>query len=145
MKTLWVRAIPVGFGLVGALIFYARAAAPANPLLYEMTTETLMPHLEENLRYAVRKEQRCMNQDDLSKVFWMLNEVSLQDCALVKSMHDADSALYLLKCSGGHGTTGDARWKLEPDAITGTLKVRLGGKNMTFYQRITAKPIGACS
>jgi len=24
--------------------------------------------------------------------------------------------------------------------MTGTLRVRLGGKNMTFYQRITAMP-----
>jgi hypothetical protein len=145
MKGPWVKAILAGLGLVGASIFNARAAEPANPLLYEMTTETLMPNLEENLRYAVRKEQRCMNRKDLSKVFWMLDEVALQDCALVKSTDDADSALYLLKCNGGHGTTGDARWKLEPHAITGTLKVRLGGKNMTFYQRITAKPVGACS
>jgi hypothetical protein len=29
-------------------------------------------------------------------------------------------------------------------AIAGTLNVRLGGKNMTFYQRITAKPIASC-
>jgi hypothetical protein len=145
MNRAWVKAILAGFGLSSALVFNARAAEPANPLLYEMTTETLMPHLEENLRYAVRKEQRCINRNDLSKVFWMLNEVSLLDCTLVKSADQADSALYLLKCNGGHGTSGDARWKLEPGAITGTLKVRLGGKNMTFYQRITAKPVGACS
>jgi hypothetical protein len=76
MKGPWVKAILAGLGLVGASIFNARAAEPANPLLYEMTTETLMPNLEENLRYAVRKEQRCMNRKDLSKVFWMLDEVA---------------------------------------------------------------------
>jgi hypothetical protein len=27
--------------------------------------------------------------------------------------------------------------------MTGTLRVRLGGKNMTFYQRITATPVDA--
>jgi hypothetical protein len=145
MKKAWVNAILAGLGLAGAWIGDPRAAEPASPLLYEMTTETLMPHLEENLRYAVRKERRCVNLNDLSKVFWMLDEASLQDCVLVKSTEQADSALYLLKCNGGHGTTGDARWKLDPDAIKGTLKVRLGGKNMTFYQRISAKPVGTCS
>ncbi|MBA3625751.1 MAG: hypothetical protein H0W48_15165, partial [Methylibium sp.] len=39
---------------------------------------------------------------------------------------------------------GEARWQFEPNGITGTLNVRLGGKNMTFFQRITAKPIGEC-
>jgi len=145
MNRRWLKAIAAGLGFIGASIGTALAADAAGPLLYEMTTETLMPHLEENLRYAVRNEQRCVNRHDLSTVFWMLGEVSLQDCALVQSTDEADSALYLLKCSGGHGTTGDARWKLGPGVITGTLKVRLGGKNMTFYQRITAKPVGACS
>ena len=40
--------------------------------------------------------------------------------------------------------TGDARWQLGPDTIAGTLNVRLGGKNMTFYQRITARAAGVC-
>jgi hypothetical protein len=75
----------------------------------------------------------------------MLNDVSLQDCKLVKVPEEETNAtLYLLKCDGGHGTTGDARWQLGSDAIAGTLNVRLGGKNMTFYQRITAKPLGVC-
>jgi hypothetical protein len=103
-------------------------------------TETDMPHLEENLRYAVRRERQCLDRDDLSKAFWMLGHVSLQDCKLVKAGQDAASATYQLQCDGGHGTTGQAQWQFEPDRITGTLRVRLGGKNMTFYQRMTATP-----
>jgi hypothetical protein len=132
-------------GLASTLHCSVRATDTAQPRLYEMTTETLMPHLEENLRYATRREKRCLSTDELSAVFWMLGEASLHDCTLVKSNEQADSATYRLQCNGGHGTTGDARWKLGPGVITGTLKVRLGGKNMTFYQRITAKPVGDCS
>ena len=127
-----------------ALNLAAVAAEPAAPRLYEMSTETGMPHMEENLRYAVAKERRCMGTHDLSSAFWMLRDVSLQDCELVKVSQEADAATYLLECSGGHGTTGDARWELAPERITGTLRVRLGGKNMTFYQRITARPVGDC-
>jgi hypothetical protein len=29
--------------------------------------------------------------------------------------------------------------------MVGTLNVKLGGKNMTFFQRLTAKPVGRCS
>ena len=49
-----------------------------------------------------------------------------------------DTVSYRLICEGGHGTTGTAQWHLGADKIRGTLNVKLGGKNMTFYQRITA-------
>jgi hypothetical protein len=140
MKTQWLIAILAGLGTLGPAVLAAETA----PHLYEVITETGMPHLEENLRYAVRTEQRCMDTRDLSTAFWMLKEVSLQDCTLVKLSEDVDASLYLLKCEGGHGTTGDARWQFSPSSISGTLKVRLGGKNMAFYQRITAKPLGEC-
>jgi hypothetical protein len=114
--------------------------AQESPRRYEIVTETDMPHLEENLRYATRHEQRCLDLHDLSTAFWMLGHVSLQDCKLVKAAEDAGSALYQLQCDGGHGTTGEARWQFESGHLSGTMRVRLGGKNMTFYQRITATP-----
>lgn len=138
-------AFRVAFHLAGstlaALAPYGSASAQEpRPRLYEVVTETDMPHLEENLRYAIRREQHCLDRHDLSAAFWMLGHASLQDCRLVKAAEDAGSATYRLQCEGGHGTTGDARWQFEADRMTGTLRVRLGGKNMTFYQRITAKP-----
>jgi hypothetical protein len=122
----------------------AMAADPAESRLYEVTTDTGMPHLEENLRYARKLEKRCLDLRDLSGAFWMLGDVSLQDCRLVKTSEAPGSAVYALSCVGGHGTTGHAAWQLDPERIAGTLDVRLGGKNMTFYQRITARPVGEC-
>lgn len=145
MNGHWLDSILGGACPLALFCLGAAAAESAPPRLYELTTETGMPHLEENLRYAVRNENRCLSTDDLSTVFWMLEDVSLQDCTLVKATDEGDGATYLLKCDGGHGTTGDARWQLGPDVITGTLRVRLGGKNMTFYQRITARPVGPCT
>ena len=134
-----------GLGLVCAWASIALAVEIGSPRLYEMTTETGMPNLDENLRYAVVTEKRCLNTHDLSDAFWILNDVSLQDCKLVKvSEEETNATFYLLKCDAGHGTTGDAKWQIGPDAIAGTLNVRLGGKNMTLYQRITAKPLGIC-
>lgn len=103
-----------------------------------------MPHLEDNLRYADRHERRCLDRDDLSDAFWMLHHVALQDCRLLKTGERADSASYRLECSGGHGTTGDAAWRFDGERLAGTLRVRLGGKNMTFFQRVTAQPLGDC-
>lgn len=136
-------------GRIGALalalgVVAARGADPPEQRLYEVRTHTGMPHLEENLRYAVVIEQRCLDPQDLSSVFWMLGDASLQDCKLVKVQGEPANAVYALQCSGGHGTSGEARWELTPQRLSGVLNVRLGGKNMTFYQRITATPIGAC-
>jgi hypothetical protein len=117
-------------------------AQQSQPALYDVVTETEMPHLEENLRYATRRERLCLDARDLSTAFWMLGHVSLKGCQLVKTGQDAASANYRLQCSGGPGTTGDADWQFEAGHMTGTLRVRLGGKNMTFYQRITAVPAG---
>ena len=136
--------VALTIGLFGACIATLSVADGAPPRLYEVTTATGMPHLDENLRYATVTQKQCLDTRDLASVFWMLKDVSLQDCKLVKVSESAETAAYQLQCSGGHGTTGEATWQLGPAAIAGTLNVRLGGKNMTFYQRITARPIGPC-
>jgi hypothetical protein len=132
----------------GPLLVAASIGAPAaEPLplrMYDVTTLTGMPHLDENLRYATVTERRCVDPQDLSRLFWMLGDVSLQDCKLVKTSQTATEAEYRLQCSGGHGTSGQARWALGAEALSGTLDVRLGGKNMTFWQRISARPVGPC-
>ena len=74
----------------------------------------------------------------------MLGDVSLQDCRLVAVTQRDESATYALQCAGGHGTTGEAQWQFDQTSIAGTLNVRLGGENMTFYQRITGRAVGAC-
>jgi len=123
---------------------HARASESMPPGLYEVTSETVMPHLEENLRYATTREKRCLSHQELSFAFPILSHVSLKGCKLDNEYRLEDAVSYLLECEGGHGTTGTARWYLGADQIRGTLEVKLGGKNMTFQQRITAKPLGAC-
>ena len=124
------------------------APVPAETLsarLYEVTIETGMPHLDENLRYATTHGKVCLDPQNLDKAFPILADVSLQDCRLELAARQSAAARYTLVCTGGHGTTGWADWQFEPNAVRGTLNVRLGGKNMTFYQRITGRPRGACS
>jgi len=121
------------------------ASAATVPLrLYEIVTETGMPHLEENLRYAVTRQQRCLDDRDLATAFPLLHHPSLADCSLQPSGSESDSMSYALVCTGQHGTTGGATWEITPQLIHGMLQVRMGGKNMKFYQRITARPMGDC-
>jgi hypothetical protein len=113
-------------------------------VLYRLTVETGMPHLEENLRYATVDETRCLTRADLATVFPVLTHPALQDCALRLQSEDDDSVTYVLACTGSHGTTGSAHWEVGAHQLHGTLNVRLGGKNMTFYQRVTAIEAGSC-
>jgi hypothetical protein len=115
-----------------------------SPVLYEVTTETGMPHLEENLRYTTTHEQRCLNRDDLLHSFPVLKHESLRDCGLERLRPSSNAASMRLLCTGAHGTTGRAQWQFWERKIVGTLNVKLGGKNMTFYQRITATLLGHC-
>jgi hypothetical protein len=112
--------------------------------LYDLTVETGMPHLEENLRYTVTHERRCLAHQRLSAAFPILDHPALAGCRLDAEARDGDTVAYQLTCDGAHGTTGHALWKLEGARIRGTLNVKLGGKNMTFYQRVSAVPLGDC-
>lgn len=131
--------------LVFATASLASATDSFPPGRYRITTETGMPHLEENLRYSVTRAERCLSQEDLPKVFPVLQHPSLQACRLDHEMRDEQRITYALSCDGGQGTTGEAVWQLGERQLTGTLNVKLGGKNMTFYQRVTAMLLGPCA
>jgi uncharacterized protein DUF3617 len=124
---------------------HARAEESMPTRLYEITTETGMPHLEDNLRYADTHEKRCLSQQDLATAFPILKHHSLQGCKLDNETRVEDTLTYLLSCEAAHGKTGTAQWQFGADQITGRLDVRMGGKNMTFYQRVSAKRLGECA
>ena len=123
----------------------ASAISPLPPRLYDVTTETSLPHLEENLRYSISHEKRCLAEKDLATAFPVLAHPALANCRLDLDKRAPDHLSYVLNCEGGHGTTGRAQWDLGKHRLTGTLHVKLGGKNMTFQQRVTAEPVAKCA
>jgi hypothetical protein len=130
--------------LIGILLSQpALATGPMFPKLYEVTTEIGIPHLEENLRYATTRETSCLTGFD-ALAFPMLKHEALQGCHLEYENHRDEAIFYVLTCVGPQGATGDAQWQIDANQISGTLSVKLGGKNMTFYQRITATQVGDC-
>jgi len=62
-------------------------------VLYRLTVETGMPHLEENLRYATVDETRCLTRADLATVFPILKHPALADCVLLLSVEGETRAL----------------------------------------------------
>lgn len=123
----------------------SHAAESMRPGLYEVVTETVMPHVEEGLRYATTRERHCLSDSDLASAFPALSHEALKGCALRDATHHENAVSFRLVCTAGSETTGTAQWLLGADRVTGRLDVRLGGKNMTFSQRVTAKRLGECA
>jgi len=141
-KNRWLGSITI---LLSVVVVEPVGGSDADPpQFYELTTETGMPHLEENLRYANTTRRQCLALSQLTTAFPILRHPALEGCKLESERHQPQSLSYQLVCSGGHGTTGAAVWHLGEHRIRGTLDVKLGGKNMTFFQRITAIPLGKC-
>jgi hypothetical protein len=142
-KNRWLNRITT---FLPVLVMVPVAGSDAGPSqLYELTTETSMPHLEENLRYANTTRRQCLALSQLTMAFPILGHPALQGCKLENERRQLQSLSYQLVCTGGHGTTGAAVWHLDEHRLRGTLDIKLGGKNMTFFQRITAIPLGSCS
>jgi hypothetical protein len=128
-----------------AVTSLAWASEPFPSGLYRVTTETGMPNLEENLRYSTDTVERCLTgQDELPPLFRVLEHPSLKGCHLDRETREGERITSALICEGGKGTTGEAVWELGNRQVTGTLRVKLGGKNMTFYQRVTARLLRPC-
>lgn len=140
--TRFLRHVP---GLLPLFVMPAGGSDAGGPQLYQLTTETAMPHLEENLRYANTTQRQCLSLSELTTAFPILQHPALDGCKLEKGLQEGDSLSFQLVCTGGHGTTGAAVWRLGEHRVRGTLDVKLGGKNMTFFQRITAIPLGKCA
>jgi hypothetical protein len=118
------------------------AVAPGT---YEITAQVVMPHLEENLRYATTRERRCLRGDELASVFPILRHQSLEGCKLGAETRSGGTIRYVLACASPQVATGAARLDAAAGRITGTLEIKMGGKNMTFSQRIEALRQGDCA
>jgi hypothetical protein len=115
-----------------------------RPGTYDITAQTVMPHLEENLRYATTRERRCLRSQDLPSVFPILRHQSFEGCELGDASRHGDTIRYLLVCKNPQVATGTARLDAGPGRITGLLEIKMGGKNMTFSQRVEAARQGEC-
>jgi len=103
-----------------------------------------MPNLEENLRYATTRERRCLHAHELASVFPVLQHPSLEGCRLAEESRRGDAIRYRLVCASPGVATGAAWLEGGPGRVAGVLEVKMGGKNMTFAQRIEALRRGEC-
>ncbi len=136
--------------LLGATLLCSSSSALGSEeadqaALYNVAVQTSMPHLEENLRYTKTTWTTCLTRSALLVAFPALRENAFNECRLAKQDSSENEASYRLVCPLSSGTTGIAKWRFDASHLAGSLEVKLGGKNMTFHQRVTAKRVGACT
>ena len=129
-------------GMLGAPLF----ASPLvlNPGMYEVTVETLLPHLEENLRYATTRERQCLGTQEATMLFPILRHEAFTGCSLTDGRSSGEQVEYSLICKNPGAATGTARLTLSPAVVHGVLEIKMGGKNITLSQRIHGQHLGVC-
>jgi hypothetical protein len=78
-------------------------AAPVvvSPGEYDLTAQTVLPHLEEALRYATTRTRRCLGEPDATSLFPLLKHQAFSGCSLVPGSEVNDGLRFTLQCRGG--------------------------------------------
>lgn len=109
---------------------------------YEVVSETIMPNLEQ-LRHYSNHLSVCMNED-ISVLFPILRHNAFDGCSLRQENEKSGHYYYRIVCKGALQSTGTALLDMTEEPLRGEIRVRMGGKNMTFSQQITATRQGDC-
>ena len=137
--------------LLGALLaatsLSGNAATPAAvpPGEYELTIETVLPHLEEALRYATTRARQCLREPDATGIFPLLRHQAFTGCDLVPGTEARDGLHFTLKCTNPEAASGSAVFALDGNRVSAVLDIKMGGKNMTLSQRLHGPRVGACA
>ena len=113
------------------------------PGLYQLETQTIMPHLEE-MRHKKQFSTTCIGDAQIKKLFPIMRQPGLKDCYFQRHAEEKDATFFLLRCDGLNGAEGRAKIKTGAGRIKASLDAKLGGKNMTFTQTTIAEKLGAC-
>lgn len=111
---------------------------------YALRATLVMPHLEE-MRRIVTQERRCIGEDAAESLFPVLRQPALRGCRLGHGHARQTAFDYLLVCESARVASGTASLRHEAAQVIGMLEVKMGGKNMTFSQRVEARRQGDCA
>lgn len=112
---------------------------------YDITLQTVLPHLEEALRYATTHARLCLVAPDATGIFPLLRHQASTGCSLVPSAEGSDGLRFDLQCANREAATGSAVFAVDAGQVSGVLEVKMGGKNMTLSQRFQGRRTGPCA
>jgi hypothetical protein len=89
---------------------------------------------------------RCVTPPDLQsgRAFFVLSDNPLKNCALLDYQVTADTATYRIACPGPNMGSAVGAFGLTGTAYRGSIKMNMGGKNMTMSETQVGRRIGDC-
>jgi hypothetical protein len=109
-----------------------------------LAAQTMMPHLD-RMRLVVRHHERCFDGGDaLPSLFPVMRQPALTGCNLGLGARDGERLRYVLIRASSRVATGSAEILPTAWGAIGKLDIRMGGKYMTFAQRVEASRRGDC-
>ena len=118
--------------------------APFEAGRYRLASQLLMPHLDE-MRRTSSASEACLAPLAPEALFPVFAQYALGGCRLGYPKDSGDSVDYVLVCASARVASGTARLVRSDAGVVGTLAVKMGGKNMTFSQRVVAERVGDCT
>jgi len=111
---------------------------------YDLTTQTVLPHLEEALRYATTRARQCLCEPDATSIFPLLQHPAFSGCTLVPGTEVNDGLRFTLQCTNPEAASGSAVFEVGASYVSAVLELKMGGKNMTLSQRLYGPRVGPC-
>ncbi len=141
-----MRIVLTAASVVAALAVSASNAADIwlTPGLYQIEVRISLPNVQDVATPIVLT--RCVNRDDLKsgQAFFVLSDNPLKRCELVDYEATAGSAIYRIACAGPNRGSAVAVFDTKITTYRGTIKMNMGGKNMTMSEAQAGKRIGDC-
>lgn len=112
------------------------------PGLYEVQMRLELPHLED---MAVSKTVGiCINGSDTRGIVVLSDNNPLSRCPPSNIHNDGHKLTFDLVCDGPNQAIASADFALGADRFDGVFRMKMGGKNMTMFERQTGRRTGAC-
>ena len=141
-----MRPIIAGASVIAVLI--ALDSNAANPLptpgLYQVEVRISLPNVQDVAEPIVLN--RCVRPSDLEsgQAFSIMSDNPLKRCDLLDYQLTADTAVYRIACPGPNKGSAVAVFETTRTTYRGTIKMNMGGKNMTMSETQVGKRIADC-
>ena len=120
------------------------ADLPLSPGLYQVEVRIHLPNVQDTIAPIV--VTRCVSAADLQsgRAFFVLSDNPLKSCDLLDYEVTANTASYRIVCPGPNKGSAVALFDTTDSAYNGSIKMNMGGKNMTMSETQIGKKIGGC-
>ena len=114
------------------------------PGFYETEVRISLPNVQDVALPLLVK--RCVTADDIAsgRAFFVLSDNPLKQCNLEDFEAASGKITYRIQCPGPNRGSALAQFELRETTYRGTIRMNMGGKNMTMSEAQAGRRLGEC-